>query len=164
MTHSTPRFGPHVTLLTGIPTDAPLPQLLSDLNKAVAAYHLETPSEPFLPLQFVGLGTNHTFFQYVFAAVSQVNPQLFALRKAVRDGLLGDNLGEDDFFPHLSFVYGEDDDKKTAKGIIDELSAKGGSSVAGLDGFSAGEIQVVKCEGPPESWAIVGSVPLGVPV
>ena len=115
-----------------------------------------------MPLKFQQLGTHHTFFQYVFAQVDPRNAQLFALRKAVRDGLLSDDLGEDDFFPHLSLVYGADDNKKTAEGIISELGD--GNSVAGLDGFTASEIQVVKCEGPPESWEVIGSVSLGVPI
>lgn len=84
-----------------------------------------------------------------------------ALRGAVREGLLGEGLGEDDFFPHLSLVYGEDGEGRTAEGIVRELG--GGKEVGGIGGFEAEEILVVRCEGPPENWEVVGRVPLGVP-
>lgn len=158
--HSSPDFSPHVTLLTGIPTAAPVPQLVTELNQAVAAFHLSTPSEPSLPLAFTGLATRHSFFQYVLATVDP-SAQLLALRKAVRDALLGDGLGEDDFFPHLSLAYGEDDEGKTAEAIIQELGQ--GRTVGGVDGFAAEEILIVSCEGPPATWRVVGKVPLGVP-
>ncbi|BGP42186.1 hypothetical protein JCM10450v2_006275 [Rhodotorula kratochvilovae] len=164
--HSTPRFGPHVTLLSGISSSAALPPLLASLRAALAAWR--ALHEPPLQLAFADLGSkaaDGNFFQYLFARVDPANETLLALRKAVRETLLPEKQGtEDDYFPHLSLMYGTDDGARTAEGIIGELqreggevaSTEGGCSVRGHAGIEVGEVQVWMCEGRPEEWRLVG--------
>ena len=169
--HSTPQFGPHVTLLSGLPSSAELPPLLDSLRTALAQWH-KSHAAP-LHLAFSSLGSKaaeRNFFQYLFARVDDSNEALVALRKAARDALLSpeQRAEPDDYMPHLSLVYGDDDERKTAQGIMDELRREGGEvrrvegaggaarcAVAGHEGIEVDEVQVWRCEGPPEAWQMV---------
>ncbi|KAL8283738.1 hypothetical protein RQP46_005533 [Phenoliferia psychrophenolica] len=107
--HSTPLFAPHVTLLTGIDASTPPTELLATIRSALATF--PTPAGPF-SLTLTSLGSKadeKNYFQYLFVKVDP-NAKLLALRKAVREALLPEAVAAkpDDFFPHLSLMYGED--------------------------------------------------------
>lgn len=162
-----PTFEPHVTLLTGIATETAPASVLSQLSKAVTEYRLANPAGVPLSLQFTELDTHEPkFFQYLFAAV-RPTPELLALRASVRGEVLGLDPASDDFFPHLSLAYGKDEGDREVREMIEELSAgqEAGDTVevAGLTGFDVGEVQLVKCEGPPPDWEVVGRVSLAGP-
>lgn len=162
-THSTPSFAPHITLLTGIPASTPPADILAVLSTTLVS----TPGSR-LSLSLTNLGTHHTFFQYLFAAVSPSSPGLLALRKTVREALLPTSAGPDDYFPHVSLMYGQDTDERKVDDIIDRLR-KDGDLVEGEEGrcelrgvgstFEVGEVLLVKCEGRPDEWEVLGSVP-----
>lgn len=166
-----PHFGPHVTLLSGIPSSAPLPPLLDSLSSAIAAWR--TTHQSPLRLSFRELGTKadeQNFFQYLFAKISPDAP-LIALRKAVRDALLPDDAARqpaDDYFPHLSLMYGVDNERRRAKEIIRRMEEDGTMrtidggwhALKGQEGIEIKEVQVWMCEGKPEEWKMVGKVPL----
>ncbi|GAA5891157.1 hypothetical protein JCM8208_002520 [Rhodotorula glutinis] len=167
--HSTPEFSPHVTLLSGIPSSAELPPLLDSLRTALAEWR-QSHTAP-LHLAFDSLGSKaaeRVFFQYLFALVDDSNEPLLALRKATRDALLSpeQRIKADDYMPHLSLMYGEDDERKSAQRIMDELRREGGEvrcveggrcAVKGHEGIEIDEVQVWRCEGPPEAWRMVAS-------
>jgi hypothetical protein len=155
-THSTPSFSPHVTLLTGIPTSASVPELIASLDSAIRRAN---PTSP-LQLSFTHLGTHHTFFQYLFAAVDPA-PPLVALRSLVRSTLLPQLDGTlDNYFPHFSLMYGVDTEERKVARIIEGLEQQEQRNVGAGEGFEASEVSVVKCEGPPTEWQVVGKVSL----
>ncbi|GAA5859383.1 hypothetical protein JCM1840_004590 [Sporobolomyces johnsonii] len=172
-THSTPPFPPHVTLLTGLPSTAPLPSILSSLSLALSTWR--TSTSPTLSLSFLPLGSKSksaqpNYFQYLFAQIDP-SPPLLALRQAVRTALLPHlDPATDDYFPHLSLMYGVDTDERSAEAIMGTLQDEGvvreaeeeGDKwvVGGVSDVEVREVQVVLCEGRPEEWKIVGSVPL----
>jgi hypothetical protein len=95
------------------------------------------------------------------------------LRKAVRASFFPAQVAaqeKDSYFPHLSLMYGEDDGSKKADEIIEKLLGadgkvkkvvgKEGWSVNGVEGFGVVEVRVVRCDGPPEEWKVLGEVPL----
>ncbi|GAA6046968.1 hypothetical protein JCM3770_003455 [Rhodotorula araucariae] len=165
--HSTPSFRPHVTLLSGIPSSAPLPALLSSLHSALDHWRVSHAAP--LRISFADLGSKaaeSNFFQYLYARVDPANAPLSALRAAVRTVLLPDQDGTaDEYFPHLSLMYGTDEGARTAAGIIGELQREGGEvartesgcSVRGHEGIEVREVQVWMCEGPPEQWRMLAS-------
>ncbi|BGP02051.1 hypothetical protein NBRC10513v2_005699 [Rhodotorula toruloides] len=166
-----PRFGPHVTLLSGIPSSAPVSNVLDSLSSAIASWRVT--HRPPLRLSFRELGTKadeQNFFQYLFAKISPDEP-LLALRKAARDALLPDVAArqpQDDYFPHHSLMYGVDNEKRRAKHIIRRseedgtmrIIEGGWHALKGQEGIEVKEVQVWMCEGKPEEWKMVGSVPL----
>ncbi|TNY22588.1 2',3'-cyclic-nucleotide 3'-phosphodiesterase [Rhodotorula diobovata] len=180
--HGTPRFDPHVTLLSGIPShsSADLPALLASLRTALDHWReqqkQQQPHSAPLRLKFTALGSKaseRNYFQYLFAAVSSSNDALLALRAATREALLPADARsqKDDYFPHLSLMYGEDDERKSAGGIMAGLQSEGGEvrlgegeregtttcEVAGHEGIEVKEVQLWRCEGPPEEWECLGS-------
>ncbi|GAA5889200.1 hypothetical protein JCM6882_000673 [Rhodosporidiobolus microsporus] len=183
----TPSFPPHVTLLSSIPSTTPLDEVLSRLTTALSAFRASHPSpSSSVSLPLAAPGTRGTYFQYVFAAVSPT-PALLALRKAASDAFFPDLKGKgDDYFPHLSLVYGRDsaDGMRSAARIILELvtggevqclpvegeaaqgegkeEGEGGEKWAyrGVEEVGVVEVKVVKCDGLPEEWKVLGSVPL----
>lgn len=83
---------------------------------------------------------------------------------------------EDDFFPHLSLMYGADLPSTTQDGvvrsdmliqyflhneIVRERQGGGGVEVVGVRGFEVGDVLLVKCQGRPEGWEVLGQVSLG---
>ncbi|GAA6003838.1 hypothetical protein JCM10207_006430 [Rhodosporidiobolus poonsookiae] len=172
-THSTPLFSPHVTLISGIPSPTPLPEILSQLTTAVSSYRAAHTPPLTLTLSDLGTRAAHgNYFQFVFARVLADRP-LLDLRKAVRAALFPEQVaaGEGDaYFPHLSLAYGEDapEEGRIAVGIIEKLvkegTAKEGEgerwSVGGVEEVEVLEVKVVRCDGKPEEWKVLGSVPL----
>lgn len=81
---------------------------------------------------------------------------------------------KDDFFPHLSLMYGFDEDSTSKDGIgraerlMGEMKRdgnvrkrEGGIELGGVREFEVGEVLLVRCEGEPEDWRVLGSVSLG---
>lgn len=154
-THQTPSFAPHVTLLTGIPTDTPLEPLLATLKQAVEGV------QPF-QLQYSELGTHGTFFQYLFAGVV-LSPELLDLRRRVQAALTPSAGPDTVYFPHLSLMYGQDSEetpRRKVEDILEQLRGKEGEAVRSAEGFEASSVLVVKCEGPPEQWEVLSEVEL----
>ncbi|GAA6061980.1 hypothetical protein JCM10212_005224 [Sporobolomyces blumeae] len=93
---------------------------------------------------------------------------------------------KDDYFPHLSLAYGLDEPEdrerpgtwRNALEIIDRLERDGtagralarssagadrtveGYEVKGHDAFEVDEVLIVRCEGRPEEWEVLGRVAL----
>lgn len=114
-----------------------------------------------LNLQYEGLGSHGTFFQYLFVAVEK-REELQELRRRVRSACLPPNVNSkaDDYFPHLSLMYGEDTETRKVAEIIEELQRDGGEEVRSGGGFTAVEVLVVSCVGPPKDWKVLGRVQL----
>lgn len=96
-------------------------------------------------------------------------PELLELRRRTRNAFHRHLEGTpDDYFPHLSLLYGTDDPKtgREADKILEDLKTQGVVELLGDKGFTATSVMAVKCEGPPDTWEILGdiSVDAGVPV
>ncbi|GAA5823788.1 hypothetical protein JCM11251_003294 [Rhodosporidiobolus azoricus] len=171
----TPSFPPHITLLSSIPSSAPLSEVLSKVSTAISTFRASHPSSS-LQLPLSAPGTRGSYFQYVFSAV-EPTPELLALRKATSAAFFPELEGKgDDYFPHLSLVYGQDRGERSATGIILDLVMGGEAKCVPLeaegeeqrekwtfrdvDEVDVTEIKVVKCDGLPEEWKVLGSVPL----
>ncbi|GAA5969464.1 hypothetical protein JCM11641_008123 [Rhodosporidiobolus odoratus] len=169
---ATPSFDPHVTLISGLPSSYPVLTLLSELATAISAWRASNPQG--LHLSFSQLETHAAagkYFQWLFAGI-QPDESLLDLRKRVRESFFAEKHGqEDDYFPHLSLAYGHDDETKTAEGIIGKLveegkakqlagEGQGSWSVAGVAQFGVAEVKIVRCDGKPEEWKVLGSIPL----
>ncbi|GAA5963404.1 hypothetical protein JCM3765_003058 [Sporobolomyces pararoseus] len=185
---STPKFHPHVTLLTKLPLSN---SLVSQVSKTLSTWKKEQeqvpPFEQQLELEFENLGTkakDFNYFQYLFIEI-KLDSKLASLRKLVREELLLESsstknaVEDDDYFPHLSLMYGTDSERRIAKEIIETLEKKtdGGETesklaeegggggrrkyfVKGLDRFRVGEVWCVRCEGAVEDWEVLGKIPL----
>lgn len=81
------------------------------------------------------------------------------LRRTVREALLPTEVAQlpDDYFPHLSLMYGADTHETRSVNLIEDLAAKGG---AGVTTLLVAEVLLVKCEGRPEEWEILGRLTL----
>ncbi|KAI5478322.1 hypothetical protein MNV49_005277 [Pseudohyphozyma bogoriensis] len=147
-TYGTSYFDPHVTLLTGMTVDTPTQLILDQIKAGTSAFRSEMKGKGItsLDLTLQKLGTNGTFFQYVFAQVDSANPALTALRAAVRASCLPHLTTPDDYFPHLSLVYGTDTEERTAEKIISGLEksevtvGEGKCAVKGVTTFNVAEI------------------------
>lgn len=141
-----------MTLLTAIPTTAELPPLVDALSSALRDV------EPF-DLTYTDLDSHGTFFQYLFVAVDK-SEQLAALRHRVRSALLPRLPAEvpSDYFPHLSLMYGVDNETRRVQEIIEGLQGK--EEVRRGAGFRAESVLLVKCEGPPAEWQVLETVRL----
>ncbi|GAA5859014.1 hypothetical protein JCM8547_003968 [Rhodosporidiobolus lusitaniae] len=177
-THSTTPFPPHVTLISGIPSSSPLPSLLLQLTSSIVSWRASRHFSPLvLPLGPLGSrAAEKNRWQYLFSTVPSgpsLEP-LLALRKAVRTSFFLEREAagdEDEYFPHLSLIYGEDTEERSARGIIKGLEKEGTAkkvsegederwSVAGVEEVSVTEVLVVRCDESPEEWKVLGSVPL----
>ncbi|GAA6000722.1 uncharacterized protein JCM10292_000562 [Rhodotorula paludigena] len=175
--HDCPRFGPHVTLLSGLPTSSPLPPILARLEQAIQSWRTASHTAP-LELRFTRLGSKAeqgVFFQYLFAHIRDDEP-LLSLRRAVREALLPEEAAAkaDDYMPHLSLAYGVDTPDRQAaflmRSLVDEREVRvleqtvgqgeERCEIRGHDGMDVSEVQIWRCEGRPEEWALVASVPL----
>ncbi|GAA5876847.1 hypothetical protein JCM16303_006307 [Sporobolomyces ruberrimus] len=169
--HSTPSFHPHVTLLTKLPRT---PSLIPSIKSVLSTWKTtQQASSPFI-LEFEGLGSKaaeSNYFQYLFAKIN-LSESLASLRRTVREGLLEEEkrMGEDDFFPHLSLMYGVDseEERRVAKEIIEGLErsgkagkgAGGNYGVEGIQEFRVGEVWCVRCEGKVEEWEVLEKIKL----
>lgn len=156
--YATPRFSPHVTLLTGISIEIPRDVILAAMESSVIQWRAGK-HETNLTLNYAGLGSKAAegnFFQYLFVKIDPSNALLAALRAAVRRVCLPSLAPEtDDYFPHLSLMYGKDDENRNAKEIIGELEEEEGA-VWTVGSFAAAEILLIRAEGPPKVWEVMG--------
>ncbi|GAA5840853.1 hypothetical protein JCM5353_001992 [Sporobolomyces roseus] len=162
-THSTPSFQSHVTLLTKLASTA---SLLSDLQTTLTEWK-KTQTSSDLLLSFEGLGSHassQNYFQYLFAIIN-LSPQLASLRQSTRSSLHSEEKRqeEDDYFPHLSLMYGLDDENKNSKEIITSLEQGGecgmtdeGYEVSSRREFVVEEVWAVRCIGKVEDWEVLG--------
>lgn len=66
------------------------------------------------------------------------------------------------YFPHMSLVYGDLSVGRKEE-IIAELERRhevDGASIVGEDGYRPTEILLVKTDGPPSDWRLLGAVDL----
>lgn len=181
--HTTPKFHPHVTLLTKLPLS---PSLISDVSKTLSTWkkrdhQKESVQAPF-ELEFENLGTkakDSNYFQYLFVKI-RLSSQLTSLRKLVREELIPEEFrrGDDDYFPHLSLMYGTDSiqDGRIAEEIIEKLENQTGRRKdfeggqegegrkyevsGGVEKFEVGQVWCVRCEGKVEDWEVLEKIPL----
>ncbi|GAA6011176.1 hypothetical protein JCM11491_006747 [Sporobolomyces phaffii] len=174
--YSTPRFSPHVTLLTRVPYSSPA-TVVPAVSAVLAEWKRSRPTDDPLVLSLgSGLGSKadqQNYFQYLFARVD-LSHALAGLRTAVREGLIDPDARTahpDDYFPHLSLMYGTDAsaENRIARDIIDRLETGHELDPAGRaedalvverGQFVASEVWCVKCEGPVESWQVLGKINL----
>lgn len=117
-------------------------------------HNIAQGTRPF-QVQYNGVGTHGTYFQYVFAKVAP-SEALSNLRHRVRQAVMPSE-SPDDYFPHLSLVYGEDAEHRSARDIVAGLENSGDER---LVGFEVTSIQIVRCEGRPEDWQVLEDVTL----
>lgn len=168
---SGPRFRPHVTLLSGIPSSTPVELVRSRSSAAVKTWsQAQVLGRAPLELTMEDVDTRSPrYFQFVFAHI-RPTADLLSLRQACRSVFFSQDATStpaDDYMPHLSLAYGG----KGAEAILSDLrsAASGGGSTAPTDGgrwamdgcsFEADAVELWSCEGPPAEWACLDSIPL----
>lgn len=176
--YSTPRFIPHVTLLSGLATDSPLESVQNRILEGIELYRASTAN----PMQGIhlkfgdGLASHKDIiWQYLFIKI-QLDDSLTALRRCLKMTCLPDQAAEaagDDYFPHLSLMYGQDTPTTTAAAKIEELESSGvvirnrmdgtcsvGDGSGRLASIIAMDIVLMRCEGRVEDWVEMNRVPL----
>lgn len=93
--HNAPLFEPHVTLLGGL--QAPEAELINITQT------LGSSLQPF-DILLTRAGTGTTFYQSLFVNIEKTQPLVEAREKAEQ---LFDHSTKDDYFPHLSLMYGD---------------------------------------------------------
>jgi 2'-5' RNA ligase len=125
-----PVFEPHVTLLAGVR------QAERDVVARAGALWRAPKA---LPLRFIGLETDDTYFRALYLRV-EPSPELLALHEAAR-GAFG--RGDDPpYVPHLSLMYGAPPPVPVVKELRPSAPAA----------FEARTLDVYSTEGPVESW------------
>ena len=126
---STPRFIPHLTLLTGV--------------KNVSEAQLRTLADACLGVMIEpeGVATGDDFFHCVFVAVN-ATPELRRVRGAAEQ-IFG--AGGEPFRPHMSVVYGDLPDQ-TREAVAREIEA------TRFVPFAPEVLEAVETEGTPERW------------
>lgn len=139
--HGTPSFEPHVTLLGGL--REPLEVVLTRSTSLARALR------PF-EARFGAAGISDEYFRCLFLVVEET-PDLLEAR--VRARRLFGRAGDPPLLPHLSLVYGSlwrQEKERIAAGMGNLPRS---ASVDSLD--------VVRTDGPPESWQRLASLGLG---
>lgn len=168
--NTTHPFPPHITLLTQI--HLTLPHIFTHLNHALTLYHSTTPHPLILTFNLDNLGTAPTplYYQYIYLSLSlSSHPSLASLQHAFRSTFFPASAEkEDDYFPHLSLLYGSDEDGSgtNAEEIIRRLKEKGGALWDMREDkmemeMEIEEVVVVDTEGEVGEWKIVGRAKLG---
>ena len=125
-----PVFEPHVTLLAGV---------REAQRDVVARAEALWRTREALPLRFIGLETDDTYFRALYLRVDP-GPELLALHEAAR-GAFG--RGDDPpYVPHLSLMYGTPPPASVVEALRPPSPA----------GFEARTLDVYSTEGPVESW------------
>ncbi len=140
--HGTPPFEPHVTLLGGLV----LPE-----GEVLAGAQGLTRSLGRPCVQLTVLDASDEYFRGLFVRVEETETLLAAHALAAQT--FGGEAGPP-FVPHLSLLYGHltPDAKREA---LSDLAGTFGT------GFEAGQLQVVRTEGPPADWRVLAALPLG---
>lgn len=172
---SGPRFPPHVTLLSGIPSDTPVEVVRAQAAAALEAWSREQSRALPLELTMDEVDTRSArYFQFVFAHI-RPTADLLSLRQACRSAYSSDQAiptpkDDNDWMPHLSLAYGD----RGADEILDDLrrSDRTGAAPAppspdrtwSMHGrsFRVNAVEIWACEGPPADWTCAGSMRLGV--
>jgi len=139
--HDTPRFEPHVTLLSGI-TDAP----------KVALEKTRLLAERTNPLRGALTGVEYLeyFYRCLFFRTNE-SEDIFNLRHEAED--LFEHSGVNPFIPHVSFLYGSlPVFKKEA--IVSALGDRF------LGDFYLQKLRLVRTELTPEHWEFLGEFEL----
>jgi 2',3'-cyclic-nucleotide 3'-phosphodiesterase len=155
---SYPSFDPHITLADAIPSTVPLQTILSAITSA-----LTDPSP--LDAKFSRLERGDHYFRSVYLVVHP-SPSLVAVHKHIHDAL--GCAPATPKFPHLSLAYitdADDADRGHRAALRDALldvglviesesavKVKAAEGDEYFDGFQGGEIWVIDCSGPVETW------------
>ncbi len=140
--HNTPRFEPHVTLLSGIFDD---PATAIKKTKQLAVQN-----KP-LSASLTGVEYLEHFYRCLFFRTDD-SEDIYNLREAA-EGLF-EHSTVNPFIPHISFLYGSlPTFKKEA--IIAELGNRF------LGGFQLKRLRLVRTELTPEHWEVLGEFELG---
>lgn len=169
-TYKSPKFHPHVTLLSFPATP------LIDPNTLLPP-RSELP--PAVPITFQQICTGNTYFQSVLIELEKREDSVLQALYNQLDGFNqkdqvdliqpmteGTLSGKKPFYPHLSLYYG-DSPMEVKEEIIESLTTEGAVSISGPltvggveGGFHASEIWIVRTEGPVEGWEVLKKVKL----
>ena len=141
--HDTPRFEPHVTLLSGI-IDSP--ELALEKTKKLAA-----ANKP-LNGSLTGVEYLEMFYRCLFFRTEE-NDDIMNLRASAEE--LFNHSSVNPFIPHISFLYGSMPVFKK-----DEIIAKLGDKFLG--NFKLQKLRLVQTELMPDQWEVLGEFELGV--
>ncbi len=134
--HNTPRFEPHVTLLSGITDDA---ETAIKKTKLLAEQNIR------LRASLTSIEYLEYFYRCLFFRTDD-SEDIFKLREAA--GELFEHSTVNPFIPHISFLYGSlPIFKKEA--IIAELGDRF------LGGFYLHKLRLVKTDLTPEHWEVL---------
>jgi 2'-5' RNA ligase len=140
--HHTPRFEPHVTLISGI-TD--------DVETALLKTQKLAASNTAFKASLTGVEYLEYFYRCLFFKTDS-NDEIYRLRGEAE--ILFEHSTVNPFIPHISFLYGSlPTFKKEA--IISELGDRF------LGGFSLQRLRLVRTELGPENWELLGEFELG---
>ncbi|MEX0685435.1 MAG: 2'-5' RNA ligase family protein [Balneolales bacterium] len=138
--HGSPRFEPHVTLISGL--NSPIDHILNKIDK------MSMPNNS-VEIQLGKIGYKNNRFQSFFAHVE--NEDIFSLREQCKKAIGHQDIEE--FMPHLSLMYHEMPEKKKealSKRLGDTLDMK----------FTATQIHVISTNGEPEEWKEIAAINL----
>jgi 2'-5' RNA ligase len=139
--HNTPRFEPHVTLISGI-TD--------DVETALLKTQKLAADNNILKASLTGVEYLEYFYRCLFFRTDD-SEDIFHLRDKAES--LFEHSTVNPFIPHISFLYGSlPTFKKEA--IIAELGDRF------LGGFSLQSLRLIRTELGPESWELLGEFEL----
>jgi 2'-5' RNA ligase len=139
--HNTPRFEPHVTLISGI-TD--------DVETALLKTQKLAADNNVLKASLTGVEYLEYFYRCLFFRTDD-SEDIFHLRNKAES--LFEHSTVNPFIPHISFLYGSlPTFKKEA--IIAELGDRF------LGGFSLQSLRLVRTELGPENWELLGEFEL----
>lgn len=125
-----PVFEPHVTLLAGVRE--------AERDVVAGAERLWRGPKT-LPLRFIGVETDDTYFRALYLRV-EPSPELLALHEAARDAF--GRMDDPPYVPHLSLVYGP----LPPAVVVAELRP------SAPDGFEARTLDVYATEGEVGRW------------
>lgn len=156
---SFPQFEPHITLAS-IPLDTPIVRLRESIP----------PDQRRLKVSFASVEVGTHYFRSVYIAV-KLSPELAKLHQEVHATLGMDPITP--AYPHISLCYVTDEDAEKGsrqrffeglgirnKGEDIALNCGAGEKEDWMEGFLAGDIWIVRCEGPVETWEVLDVIEL----
>jgi len=162
----TPRFRPHLTLLSDelIPAGYSESEIVQVIQRAVQEWQYETSGR--LEVEFLDTRIGGSYFQSVYVAADprpNRSEGLVELHDKLREAFRIPRLREPRFNPHLSLVYGDMsiERKEDIVGNLERAGVIEGNRISGVKGFKPAEITIMRTYGRPENWEKVASVPLG---
>lgn len=140
-THGTPRFEPHVTLLSGI---------INSEEEAVEQCRLFASSQSILSAQLIEIQYLEQFYRCLFFK-TDTNKALLQLRQQAEEQFAHTQVRP--FVPHLSFLYGSLP-KFKKESIIEQLGNRFFVNLV----FR--KIRLIEIRQRPEFWRVVADFPL----